>query len=315
MRMKKSVLILLMLLPCLLSGCFTGVEGTKKVTEKDVAKVLQQPSGGGSEAGQQVLLLARPDSVATWRVGKRFYVCDDQARLMFLPSAEYSSDTLKLGGKYVSYVGYTTGSLLDNNSLVTLEFTDGVHTYRYRTGKELADLHPGYGIPFFIEEDLVECARQQLEGKAFYIKTRIWYTPDSGVMKDGRQFIPVKILQVEPGNKVYALKVTFEAQDNGERAMMWVADDTKALRQRSFDALFSVSDVRKNYPHITSDVWNRIVHGTVQEDMTKEECQLSLGAPKSINRLPDQNGLREYWYYDGGVYLYFEDGLLKTYRK
>ena len=306
---------MLMLLPWLLAGCFTGVEGTKKVTDKDVAKVLQQPSGGGTESGQQALQLARTDSVASWRVGKRFYVCDDQARLMFLPSAEYSSDTLRLGGKYVSYAGYTTGSLLDNNSLVTLEFTDGVHTYRYRTGKEVADLHPGYGIPFFIEEDLVECARQQLEGKQFYIKTRIWYTPDSGVMKDGRQFIPVKILQVEPGNKVYALKVTFEAQDNGERAMMWVADDTKALRQRSFDALFSVADVRKNYPHITSDVWNRIVHGTVQEDMTKEECQLSLGAPKSINRLPDQNGLREYWYYDGGVYLYFEDGLLKTYRK
>jgi hypothetical protein len=312
--MRKSLLISLMLFPLLLSSCFTGVEGTKKVTDKDVAKVLQQPSGD-SHTEQQLLQLTRADSVATWPVGKRFFVCDDQARLMFLPSAEYSTDTLRLGGKSVSYAGYTTGSLLDNNSLVTLQFTDGVHTYSYRTGKELADLHPAYSIPFFIDEDVVNRARQQLDGKTFYIKTRIWYEPENEVMKDGRQFIPVKIVKVEPGNKVYALKLTFEAQDNGEQAMVWIADDTKALRQRSFDALFSVADVRKNYPHITADVWEHIVHGTVQVDMTKEECQLSLGAPKSINRLPNQNGLREYWYYDGGVYLYFEDGLLKTFRK
>ena len=238
--MRKSLLISLMLFPLLLSSCFTGVEGTKKVTDKDVAKVLQQPSGD-SHTEQQLLQLTRADSVATWPVGKRFFVCDDQARLMFLPSAEYSTDTLRLGGKSVSYAGYTTGSLLDNNSLVTLQFTDGVHTYSYRTGKELADLHPGYSIPFFIDEDVVNRARQQLDGKTFYIKTRIWYEPENEVMKDGRQFIPVKIVKVEPGNKVYALKLTFEAQDNGEQAMVWIADDTKALRQRSFDALFSVA--------------------------------------------------------------------------
>ena len=313
MKISKVILPLLPLL--LLSSCFTGVEGTKKVTDKDVAKVLQQPSGGDQDQGQLLLQLTRTDSVATWPVGKRFYVCDDQARLMFQPSAEYSTDTLRLGGRYLSYAGYTTGSLLDNNSLVTLHFTDGVHTYSYRTGKELSDLHPGYSIPFFIEEELVQRARAQLVGNTYYIKTRMWYHPESEEVKDGRQFIAVKVTDVNPGNKVYAMKVTFEAQDNGERAMVWVADDTRALRQRSFEALFSAIDVRKKYPHIAGDVWHHIVHGTVQDDMTKEECQLALGAPKSINRLPNQNGLREYWYYDGGVYLYFEDGLLKTYRK
>lgn len=311
--MKKSVLILLMMLPWLLTGCFTGVEGTKKVTDKDVAKVLSTVTETGDIP--KLLDMAPADSVASWRVGKRFYVCDDQARLMFLPSAEYSTDTLHLGGRYVSYAGYTTGSMLDNNSLVTLHFTDGVHTYSYRTGKELAALHPGYNIPFFIDQDLVNRAGNQIEGKTYYIKTRIWYDTERGEMRDGRQFVPVKILQVEPGNKVYALKVTFEALDNGERAMLWVSDGAKTMRQRSFDALFALTDPHKNYPHINNDVWNHIVHGTVQEDMTKEECQLSMGAPKSINRLPEQGGMREYWYYDGGVYLYFEDGLLKTNRR
>lgn len=297
----------------LLSSCFTGVEGTKKVTDKDVAKVLSTVTETGDTP--KLLDIAPTDSVASWAMGKRFYVCDDQARLMFQPSAEYSADTLHLGGRYLSYAGYTTGSLLDNNSLVTLRFTDGVHTYSYRTGKELADLHPGYSIPFFIDQDLVNRAAGQIEGKTYYIKTRIWYDTERGEMKDGRQFVPVKITRVEPGNKVYALKVTFEAQDNGERAMLWVADGAKTMRQRSFDALFALTDPHKNYPHIDNDVWNHIVLGTVQEDMTKEECQLSMGAPKSINRLPEQGGMREYWYYDGGVVLYFEDGLLKTNRR
>lgn len=311
--MKTSKLILPLLPMLLLSSCFTGVEGTKKVTDKDVAKVLSTVTETGDTP--KLLDIAPTDSVASWAMGKRFYVCDDQARLMFQPSAEYSADTLHLGGRYLSYAGYTTGSLLDNNSLVTLRFTDGVHTYSYRTGKELADLHPGYSIPFFIDQDLVNRAAGQIEGKTYYIKTRIWYDTERGEMKDGRQFVPVKITRVEPGNKVYALKVTFEAQDNGERAMLWVADGAKTMRQRSFDALFALTDPHKNYPHIDNDVWNHIVLGTVQEDMTKEECQLSMGAPKSINRLPEQGGMREYWYYDGGVVLYFEDGLLKTNRR
>ena len=49
--------------------------------------------------------------------------------------------------------------------------------------------------------------------------------------------------------------------------------------------------------------------------MTKEECRLSIGSPKRINENPDQGGMREYWYYDGGSYLYFVDGLLSQFRK
>ena len=48
--------------------------------------------------------------------------------------------------------------------------------------------------------------------------------------------------------------------------------------------------------------------------MTKEECRLAMGSPKNLTQLPDQSGLREYWYYDGGRYLFFVDGLLKEFR-
>ena len=121
MNASKLILPLLLLLP--LSGCFTGVEGTKKVTDKDVKRALS--TGSETTAGSALIDIAPRDSVASWPVGKRFYVCDDQARLLFAPNPDYSIDTLHLAGKYLSYKSYKTGSLLDNNSLVTLIFPMG----------------------------------------------------------------------------------------------------------------------------------------------------------------------------------------------
>ena len=58
-----------------------------------------------------------------------------------------------------------------------------------------------------------------------------------------------------------------------------------------------------------------ITTGNVVEEMTKEECRLALGSPQRITPAPDQQGMREYWYYDGGGYLFFVDGLLKSFRR
>ena len=44
--------------------------------------------------------------------------------------------------------------------------------------------------------------------------------------------------------------------------------------------------------------------------MTKDEVRLSLGSPSSVNQRPSHEGVREYWYYPDGRYLYFEDGVL-----
>ena len=50
-------------------------------------------------------------------------------------------------------------------------------------------------------------------------------------------------------------------------------------------------------------------------DMTKAECQLSLGTPNTIQERPTNDGLQEYWFYSDGMYLVFFDGLLKQFRK
>ena len=115
--------------------------------------------------------------------------------------------------------------------------------------------------------------------------------------------------------KVLPLKVLFTAKDNGDKACLWMTDGNTLMQGRDFDALFSLRDIRRSYSSISDANWRRIVNGQVAEGMTKEECRLAKGAPKSIRQLPDQRGLREYWLYDGGAYLYFVDGILTNNRK
>ncbi|QCD41540.1 hypothetical protein E7747_04035 [Duncaniella dubosii] len=61
-------------------------------------------------------------------------------------------------------------------------------------------------------------------------------------------------------------------------------------------------------------MWDKIINGRVALDMTREECRLALGAPREVDRGADNSYIREVWLYENGIYLVFEDGILKLYR-
>ncbi len=294
-----------------LSSCFTGVEGTKQITEKDVRKAYSNVSHTNLDDS----LLAYSDSLPAWHKGKTFTVADDQIRLIFAPSEKYDITKLRLAGKSLEYRGYTTSTLLDNRKILNVQFYDGDHMLVYPSGKTITDFNAKTSIPFLIDNDFVAYARKLLAGRIVYIKTPIWYDVESEEMVSGRKFIAVRIDSVLPGNKVFPLKVAFTSIDNGKSAFIWMAIGDTFMRNRSFDSLFSITDIHKSYPDISAENWERIINGRVAVDMTKEECTLSKGSPKTISRVPDQSGMREYWYYDGGSYLYFVDGLLKGFRE
>ena len=294
-----------------LSGCFTGIENTGHVTERDVQKAT-------AEAAKHTVastLTAWRDSVPAWRPGKQFYVADDQVRLLFARAADYDVDSIGLAGTILYYDGYDTGGVLDNRPTVNLRFTDRRHTYVYRTDKTIDEFSASYAIPMLIDMDAVRHVARQIVGQELYVKTAIWYDVATDQMMHGRQFIKVRVDSVLPGNKVLPLKVLFTAADNGDKAYFWMTDGNTVMQGRDFDALFSTRDIRRSYPGISNANWQRIINGQVAEGMTKEECQLAKGSPKSIRQLPDQRGLREYWLYDGGAYLYFVDGILTNNRK
>ena len=303
-------IIIAFVLGLAVQSCFTGVEGTRKITDKDVQRALEELERGKHDAS----LTAFTDSLPAWKEGKEFWVVDEQAKLIFLPIADCDLDSLQLEGTKLAFTGFGTHRQLDNSEVVDIYLSDGVHRLTHSTGKSLSDVsHSSFSIPFLVDADMVRHYAQQLEGKTVWVKTSIWLDAQGDYKTGGRKFVPVVITAVKPGNRVYPLRVEF-CTEQGDTAMLWMTTPGSAIAGRDFDALFSMTDVRKQYSKIANDTWSRIVDGKVVEGMTKEECQLSLGAPKRVSQLPDQSGLREYWYYDGGRYLFFVDGLLKEFR-
>lgn len=300
---------------CLLVlSCGTGIEVTEHVTNKDVQRVIEQVDSRQTP----VTLDAYRDSLPAWKQGKRFWVTDNQVTQLFAHQPDYDKDTLNLAGRVLNYVGYQTGGLYnDDNRYIFIDLYDSLTnlTYSCRAGRAQDAYHRGFTIPMLIDLDMVEHIGNQVTGKDFYIRTGIWYDPKSEQMMDGRHYIKVHIDSVLPGNAVLPLRVLFTTADTRECAMVWMSDPSSTMQGRSFDAMFVSSDPHLAYPEISDKNWELITQARVVEGMTKEECRLALGSPKRINQNPDQSGMREYWYYDGGSYLYFVDGLLHQFRK
>ena len=277
-----------MVLCLLVSACGTGIEVTEHVTDKDVRRVM-----GQIDTRQPAVTLEA-------------YVDSLQA------------DTLHLTGHVLTYRGHTkSGSFLyGDNRRIYIDFDDeqtGLSLqYRIKSRDENHDI---FSLPMLIDLDMVNHVARQLVSKEFYIRTPIWYDRQTEHMMDGRRFIKVMIDSVLPGNEVLPLRVLFTAVDSGERAMVWMSDNVSTMHGRDFDALFVANDPHLSYPAISDENWRLITCGQIVVGMTKEECLLSLGTPKHIAERPDQGGLKEYWYYDGGSYLYFVDGLLSQFRK
>lgn len=301
---------------CLLvSACGTGIEVTEHVTDKDVRRVMDQID----TRQPTVTLDTYIDSLPAWKIGKRFWVADDRVSQMLAETEGYDKDTLHLAGHILTYLGYSKSGpfTYDDNRRLYIDFDDeqtglNLH-YRYIKGREANSA--SFSLPMLVDMDMVDHVARQLVGKEFYIRTSIWYDRQTEQMMDGRRFIKVVIDSVLPGNAVLPLRVLFTTADTREWAMVWMSDNASTMRGRDFDALFIAADPHLSYPDITDANWELITRGKVVEGMTKVECSLALGSPQRINEVPDQRGMREYWYYDGGSYLYFEDGLLKQFRR
>ena len=294
-----------------LSGCFTGIENTGRITEKDVSRVKAD-----RKSPEELFFdTVSPADFIHWRPGKLFYVNDDNIRLIFSPSSLYDVGSLRLKGDTLKYVGYKFMRQIDNSEDVVISLSDSVNTYYYNTGKtidEVEEQRPEYIVPFLTDLDYVAKIREMLVGRTLYIKTSLWMDSGRNAI-GGLHYVPVVITDVKPGDVVYPFFVEFEC--GGRKAAVYMSSQVSSIKNMTFDKLFSFSDLRKNYSQITDDNWERITRGDVAITMTKDECSLSLGAPRSIERVPTHGGLYERWSYDNGVYLIFENGILTSYRK
>lgn len=308
--MRKSFFLILPIV-LMLFGCFTGIENTGRISEKDVAKVKADKQS----AEALYLDSVRPDSFQQWRPGKQFFVSDDNIRLIFDPINGIDSETLSLKGDTLIYQGYKFRKNLNNTEDVVINFSDGVNTYSYDTGKPIEEVEtqkPEYVVPFVIDLDYINKVQSKLKDKTLYIKSPLWFEEDLRKL-NGVKFVPVTIKYVKPGDLIYPFHVFFEYKNRIYGVSM--SSQVSSIKNTTFDKLFSFNDIRKNYGTISDDNWVLITKGRVAVGMTKEECSLSLGTPKTIDRSPTHGGLYERWSYDNGTYLMFDNGLLLQYRR
>lgn len=71
--------------------------------------------------------------------------------------------------------------------------------------------------------------------------------------------------------------------------------------------LFTLGNIKKQYPYISEAHWALIAQGKVSQGMTMDECRLALGEPIEIRQKTDKRF--ETWFYQGRL-LEFESGRL-----
>lgn len=303
--MNKLPLILAAALAWLLTGCFTGVESTPRITSRDVrrhhsATVTPEMTYTGAIS---------PEAPGEWTAGKLFYVTDPKIAYILTP---YDAAAHIAPGDTLTFAGICPAASMTDVDDSDISFiTARGDTVSYRVAAPPAKIagRAKLEIPFTIELSIVDKASALLDGNRYYITTPLWFNADGDNIA-GRQLVEVRVDSVTAANDKYPLAIHFTDTADGTRSLVYMSIGSGARATRNFDTLFSLSDPRRRYKDIAPDVWDCITRCTVKPEMTREECRLALGNPVEIVRAH----YLERWNYSDGRYLIFDDGHLTRFR-
>lgn len=308
--LRKSIAISAIILSALFhTGCFTGVESTKTIT------MSKQEIKQTAPTAEDLFLSDIPASpLGEWKEGKRWVVADDRLALLLVqrslpanPSLHpHQGDTLTYKGRIIEpHPDGTTSAaiklegshgdfLLDTN----LPEEEALKTFTSASTEALIDL------------DVIEALRAKMKDNVYWTRSSLWYD-NAGDDFHGLKYVPVTITDVEPGNMLFPVNISF-CDSNGHSGIyhmsLWKGS-------RRFATLFYLDDVRKRYLRIEPEIWELICHGKVTTGMTKQECRLALGNPLDSDSGRSYTSTLDLWKYDGGRYLKFEDGILVDFRQ
>lgn len=305
---RISPIIIALTLTAGVTSCFTGIESTPKITASDVKREKVTVS-----AEDEFLTDIAKEPLESWSPGKQFFVTDSKINLIFGPSAD---NTAGLAGRYITFEGVRDVTSVTGEPVAefTFRFPNG-ETAAYRSSKSIEEWKKqgSVDIPFTIEEKLIHDVAARIQGHDYYILTPQWYDTDDKARK-GRKFVKVRVNKVLPGTTEYPVRLAM-TDEKGEPFRLFMSVGRGLKAPRNFSSLMAFKDPRLKYPLITDAVWSKIINGEVAQDMTQDECRLSLGSPAEIDRRPGYGYLYEIWSYENGVYLIFEDGLLRSFRR
>jgi hypothetical protein len=313
-RLTNTILRVLVCAAALptLAACFTGVDSTPKITDREIKKQKVVES-----AEKKFLSDVSGEKPSEWRPGKRLYVTDNRISLIFTPQSMGGTVIPdSLAGQEIVLTGITSVLSVTGEEEVHLSFIDNQGTrLGYRPGvlRSTFDERSQFEVPFTVEISVVEAVSQRLVGNTYYILTSR-RTDADGMETKGLRYVPVTISRVTPGNANQPLRVYFTDVSGHEYSVpMTIGSDPTSTR--NFDTLFAFDNPRSKHNSITDRVWGLIMRSEIETGMTSNECRLALGAPNDYTRVPTTGGMVERWTYDNGVYLIFEDGVLTRYRQ
>lgn len=294
-----------------LTGCFTGVESTPKITPKEVRKqnIVDTPE-------QHILDGVTYQRPAEWVPGKRFYIADGRAvRVSSRVSPLVEPAAVESRIAVLKSID-TVPTLTDKPEIrltlrlegegVELDFLTGHTPERWQTATS-------YVLPHIIDMDLVSDIRKVLMDRQFYILPAR-RTGSDGVDTIGRRYQPVKVVDVVAATESAPVRICFVDNEGHTASVLMSLGETTTSR-RNFETIFALANPRERYKGITDENWELICQSRVRTGMTPEECRLALGSPDTYRRVPTTAGMVERWSYTNGVYLFFEDGVLASFRQ
>jgi len=300
----KTAIITMILACCLsLTGCFTGIESTPRITDRDVRRNVP-----ASDPEAEFALTLTPPPVSKWEEGRRFLVTDAKLSLLFEKEPTLAPDDI-IVFENLSAEKSITG---DTISVLTFHKYDSpVVPLRYKVRVAPDELSTSFTIPLTVDLDMTDDARRALRGKKFYIISPLRVDKSLTPVASGRRYVAVTVDDVAPGNADYPLRLDI-TDDTGSRSSVAMTTGTARSSTRNFDKIFRLTDPRLNYPAITDEAWDNIVNSRAVLGMTIDECHLALGSPRDIRKWHNGSSFFEGWTYDNGRYYIFEDGLLSV---
>ncbi len=299
------------LLASMMTACFTGIESTPRIKDSEVARVereTQRPEAAFMAAVQR-------RAPAAWQSGSTaLYVTDSKISLIF---SSASSRTDSLAGHTITFDRFEPAVSVTGAEATDVIFrSDRGDTLHYMVSASTADIlaRNRLDVPFTVDLAMVAQADSLLRGNTYYVTIPTWIDT-TGRAVDRLRHVAVVVDSVGVGDHNYPLRVYFHRPEELQHYSLLMTVGFDRASTRNFDTLFSFTDPRKQYPHITDEMWTNIIHSRLAEGMTPDEARLAMGTPHEIVKVPSTAGMVERWAYDDGVYLIFEDGYLTRYRK
>lgn len=294
------------LLALALQSCFTGVESTPRITERELKR--QNVTVTPEQSFLTDVAAPRP---ADWRPGRRLLVTDSRLSHVLTPG----DIRVEVGDTLVCR-GFASVPTARSRTDLELRFSRGSDrpAYRPATDFDALDGLQRLDIPYTVDLQLVDELRRRLAGKSYYTVTQLWYDPQTFEAVPGTKYTPVRVVDVRPGTDAQPFAVVFDTED-GRRACVLMTVGNGVLAVRNFHTLFSFTDIRDRYPQTGDANWALITRGRVAAGMNMQECRLALGSPEQVIHGSRTESTLQRWSYPDGVYLIFDDGILTKFRQ